>query len=267
MRRNWRERDWSLALWIVEPQFQPPDPMISFVRRFLMSRWAWALAGITSPAKARALFVARPKTMTSLKRSRALWDVSSDVIRQGVAGAFVECGVWRGGSAAIMGRVILNHAEDRKLDLFDSFQGLPEPNEIDGVKAAVYSGNKSSGLLAPIGQCQADEQSVRQYLCEDVGLPESMLRFHVGWFQDTIPQATKEIGPIAVLRLDGDWYESTQVCLEHLYPLLSPGGIVILDDYYYWEGCAKAADEYRAAHEITSPIIKIDTEACYWRKA
>ena len=87
------------------------------------------------------------------------------------------------------------------------------------------------------------------------------------WFQNTVPIDAGKLGPIALLRLDGDWYDSTKICLEHLYPLLSPGGIIIMDDYWTWEGCRKATDEYRDKFNINSLIQPIDGNAGFWIKA
>jgi O-methyltransferase len=90
--------------------------------------------------------------------------------------------------------------------------------------------------------------------------------FHRGWFQETLPADAKSIDAISVLRLDGDWYASTKICLEYLYPRLACGGLLILDDYYLWEGCRKATDEYRQTLGIADPIIPVDGECAYWRK-
>ena len=87
-----------------------------------------------------------------------------------------------------------------------------------------------------------------------------------GWFQKTIPQSAKEIGALAVLRLDGDWYESTKICLEYLYDLVSENGSIIIDDYYHWEGCRKAVDEFLASRKVNATLIPIDEEAVYFIK-
>ena len=103
-------------------------------------------------------------------------------------------------------------------------------------------------------------------ILDEIKVPDKLAHFHVGWFQNTVPVDAGKLGPIALLRLDGDWYDSTKVCLEHLYPLLSRGGIVIMDDYWAWEGCLKATDEYR---EKTTSILypyKIDGDAGFWIK-
>jgi hypothetical protein len=107
---------------------------------------------------------------------------------------------------------------------------------------------------------------VRHLILDEIKVPKELAHFHVGWFQNTIPVDAGQLGPIALLRLDGDWYDSTKICLEHLYPLLSPGGIIILDDYYCWEGCRKATDEYRQKNGITALIARTDAESCNWTK-
>jgi len=204
--------------------------------------------------------------MTTPRRCRTLWNQGRQVLEANVPGCFVECGVWRGGSAAVMGSVIRDSGQDRDLHLFDSFEGLPEPTEMDGVAAREYSGGMATGKLQSVNQCRAGEQEVRNFLLGSLGLDPNKVHFHGGWFENTIPADSPKLGRIALLRLDGDWYESTRVCLTHLYPLLSSGGIVILDDYFAWEGCKKATDEYRTQHQITAPLIRIDIDAGYWVK-
>ena len=235
-------------------------------RKFAESRWNWACKGLPSLSRAHALFTVKRYTMTTPERCRMLWNLCQDVFTQGVPGCLVECGVWRGGSSAIMGLALRHAREERNLHLFDSFEGLPEPGERDGAAAVTYSDGRSQGALASIHKCEAGLAEVQGLLLEKLRLPKKCVQFHVGWFQNTVPADALSLGQIAVLRLDGDWYESTRVCLEHLYPLLSPGGVLILDDYFCWEGCRKATDEYRAAHGITVPIVQMDMDSGYWRK-
>jgi O-methyltransferase len=244
----------------------PIDALASRLKGFVNSRWIWFVKGLPEFPRARAMFLARNHTMTQAQRCRNLWDICRRTLKQNVPGALVECGVWRGGSVAIMGLAAEHLRQERPLHLFDSFEGLPEPGSEDGAKAVEYSGNKGSGRLVSISRCEASVQDVQHYLFEELRLKRNTVHFHVGWFQDTVPPAATKIGPIAVLRLDGDWYASTQVCLENLYPLLSPGGVLILDDYNCWEGCKKATDEYRAKQNISAPIVPVDGECCYWVK-
>ncbi len=231
------------------------------------SRWAWSLKGLPSASRARALFLIRRYTMTSAARCRVLWDESCKLLRQKTPGAFVECGVWRGGSSAMMALAMRHCGETRDLHLFDSFEGLPEPTEVDGKSAKDYSGGRSSGALESVNQCAAGLDEVKTLLLDRLQLDPARIHFHVGWFQDTLPKDAPNLGPIAMLRLDGDWYESTRLCLEHLYPKVVSGGVVIMDDYWAWEGCRKATDEYRETHGIKAPLIRIDSDACFWKKA
>jgi hypothetical protein len=204
--------------------------------------------------------------MTNPKRCRTLWDQSCQILKANIPGSFVECGVWRGGSAAVMGLANRHLNGTRDLHLFDSFEGLPEPTEKDGALARNYSGGRDSGALKSLKHCEAGLPEVQEFLLGHLRLNKAKVHFHAGWFQDTVPREARHLGPIALLRLDGDWYESTYVCLEHLYPNLSPGGILVLDDYWSWEGCRRAADEYRNAHNITNLIHRIDAGAGFWIK-
>jgi O-methyltransferase len=204
--------------------------------------------------------------MAGLKRCLNLWSLCRQVLKRNIPGDFVECGVWRGGSALIMGSALKSSKQNRLLHLFDSFEGLPQPGLEDGTRAAEYSDEKNGGELVPIAKCEASLDHVRMTLFHQAGLDPAHIRFHVGWFQNTVPEVAESMGPLAVLRLDGDWYASTRVCLENLYPRLSSGGILILDDYFCWEGCRKATDEYRQKHCITASLVKVDEVCCYWLK-
>jgi hypothetical protein len=204
--------------------------------------------------------------MTTFIRCKVLWDLCREQLRREVPGAFVECGVWRGGSAMVMGLAARRAKPVRPLHLFDSFEGLPEPDEHDGAQAAEYSEGKAGGRLVSIAKCDASLEEVKSALFGRARLSPANVVFHPGWFQDTVPAQAKSIGAISVLRLDGDWYASTRICLEQLYPRVSPGGILVLDDYFMWEGCRKATQEYRQAHGLSETIIRVDDDCAYWRK-
>jgi O-methyltransferase len=238
---------------------------MNFFRRFQQSRWNWLVRGLPSLPRASALFRCRRYTMTSPTRCKHLWNICKEVLDEGIQGSFVECGVWRGGSAGIMGLVLKHSGASRTLHLFDSFEGLPEPTAKDGAYAAEYSGGRASGALVSVDQGRSSLSQVQDFLLNQLWLEPSLVRFHAGWFQETIPAAAPQFGPIALLRLDGDWYESTRICLDFLYPLLSPGGVLILDDFYAWEGCARAVEEFRLRNGITSEIRRIDRDAAFWR--
>lgn len=239
---------------------------MSFLQKFWRSRWGWYVRGLPSLPRANALFSVRSHTMSQPDRCRKLWDQTQTILRRQVPGDLVECGVWRGGSSAIMGLAARAAGQPRDLHLFDSFEGLPEPTAEDGASAADYTGGLASGALSPVGRCEVQLEEVRRYLLGELQFDPARVHFHVGWFQHTVPAAAAKLGAIAVLRLDGDWYESTRVCLDHLYPKLVPGGLLVLDDYFCWAGCRKATDEYRQRHQITTDLIPLDTDAACWLK-
>ncbi len=195
-----------------------------------------------------AMSVIRDNTMLSYERLVTLWQQVRYADRARLDGALVECGTWRGGASGMMAMAHLaSGAATRELHLFDSFQGLPQPDAaVDGQLAIDYAAGEAVGALAPIGQLVGPLEDNRALLRDRVGYPPELTRYHVGWFQDTVPPASVEIGRIAVLRLDGDWYESTKVCLDHLFPLVVSGGIVVIDDYGKWPGCRQAVDEHLA---------------------
>jgi len=198
------------------------------------------------------------ETMIGLARLRNLRECIGDVIRSGIPGDLLEAGVWRGGATIFM-RAALNAYGDRKRLVWvtDSFQGLPPPNpDRYPADAGDQHWTWSDVLAVPLEQVQANFQRF--------GLLDDQVRFLPGWFQDTLPNAP--IDRLAVLRLDGDMYESTKVALDALYPKLSPGGYLILDDYNHVPGCKKAVDDYRAEHKIHEPIREIDWTGVYWQR-
>lgn len=158
-----------------------------------------------------------------------------------VYGDYVECGVWKGGMSAAIAEVL---GKDRHVDLFDSFQGLPPAKEIDGAEALAWQ----KDVLSPgyYDNCSAGEQfaidAMKIAMHDDYTI-------HAGWFDQVLPGREKR--PIAILRLDGDWYDSIMTCLHELFPHVVTGGIVILDDYYTWDGCSKAVHDYLS--EVKSP--------------
>jgi len=161
---------------------------------------------------------------------QASYDLARLAIERGIPGDFVECGVFAGAQVAAMAKAIPSVNIGRRIHLFDSFQGIPQAGEHD--LEYLEAGHK-----AGLSTCSLDQ--VRDYMTS-WKVPPELLIYHPGWFNDTVPAANIE--KIALLRLDGDLYESTKVCMEHLYPRLSPGGWLIVDDYHL-AGCRKAVDE------------------------
>jgi len=161
-----------------------------------------------------------------------------------VAGDVVECGSWRGGMVA--GIAELLGGKNRKYYLFDSFEGLPLAKAIDGDTAIAWQQDTTSDIY--FDNCTADIADAKRAM-EYAGVPYECIK---GWFDDTVPHNT--IGPIALLRLDGDWYDSTMVCLKHLYPKVVTGGLIIIDDYAAWDGCSRAVHDYLSSIQSKSRI-------------
>lgn len=181
-----------------------------------------------------------------------------DVVAGGVPGDLVETGVWRGG-ASIWMRALLEVLGDttRRVWLADSFQGLPkpEPDRYPADEGDLFWTDPN--LAVSVDQVKAN---FAKY-----GLLDDRVAFLVGWFEDTLPAAP--IDRIAVLRLDGDMYSSTIQALDALYPKLSVGGYVIVDDYGCVEGCKKAVHDFRDRHGITDAIEHIDWTGAFWRRS
>ncbi len=201
------------------------------------------------------------ETMIGMQRLTSLQNCVETVLNEDIPGDLVECGVWRGGASILMRAVLAAYGDKtRSVWLADSFEGVPPPD------TANYKADKvpwfQMGLhrAAPVLAVTQPEVAAN---FERYGLLDDQVRFLPGWFKDTLADAP--IDQIAVLRLDGDLYESTIQALDALYPRLSPGGFCIIDDYNL-EGCRKAVADYRAKHGITAEIEDIDGTGVLWRK-
>jgi hypothetical protein len=196
-------------------------------------------------------------TMTSPERIAALVEAVRYVSRHAIAGDIVECGVWRGGSMMAVAQTLLELGDLRRLHLFDTFDGMPPPADVDrdrsGASAAdmmATSDKETSSIWA-----RSPLEDVRRNL-SGTGYPADRVEFVVGRVEETVPSRAPET--IAILRLDTDWYESTRHELVHLFPRLSVGGVLIIDDYGHWEGARKAVDEYLADHGVRLLLNRID---------
>jgi O-methyltransferase len=198
------------------------------------------------------------ETMVGWVRLESLENCCATALREHVPGDFVETGIWRGGCGILMRAILEAYSdENRTLWLFDSFEGLPKP-DVD-----VYPKDKDDVNWTVNAYLGVTLEQVKANFARYQLLDERVV-FTKGWFRDTVPQ--NAIDSISVLRLDGDMYESTWLVLTHLYPKLSPGGFVIVDDYGALDNCKAAVDEFRAKHSILSPITKIDWTGISWRK-
>jgi hypothetical protein len=176
-----------------------------------------------------------------------------EVLTQGIPGDFVACGVWRGGTAFLMADLLRRAgAGDRKVWLFDSWEGMPPPEPVDGPHAQDCITDPENPLHPD--NCRVAVDEVRQS-AEDLGLaPYTVIV--PGWFDHTLPANRQRIGPIALLHVDCDWYRSVRCCLENLYDQVVDGGFVVFDDYYHYDGCAVAVHEFlgqrRVPHRLES---------------
>jgi O-methyltransferase len=210
-------------------------------------------------AQARAtMHTVRERTMTSHSRVFALIVAVRYVVDQRVPGAFVECGVWRGGSMQAVALTLLERGvRDRDLHLFDTFEGMPPPTEEDRrlkgppARELLESRPRTDNIWAI-----ADLDDVRAGMAQ-TGYPAERLHYHPGVVQDTLPAQAPD--RIALLRLDTDWYASTKHELDHLYDRVTPGGVVIVDDYDYWEGSRQAVDEFLAESGARLLLVPVDS--------
>jgi hypothetical protein len=186
--------------------------------------------------------------MTSQERIDNLLTLVSDVESQGIEGNFVECGVWKCG---MLGLMSLAKSTDREVFGFDSFEGLPAPELIDGESSLNWGGK----LNVSIEEAQMNLSAM--------GANATLVK---GFFNKTLRNSKEKIGKISILRLDGDWYESTMTCLNELYDQVSPGGYIVIDDYGHWEGCKKATDEFRKNRNITAALNQTDYTEVWWKK-
>lgn len=220
-------------------------------------------------ARDAALTTVADHTMLSVERLISLWEQVQYLDHSAIDGALVECGVWRGGAAGMMAAAHQSSESVRRpMHLFDSFAGLPEPNrEKDGEFAIRYAGGKAEGHDRPIGRCVSALGDCRRLLEATLAYPSTLIEYHVGWFSKTIPSVAPRLDPIALLRLDGDWYESTRLALTYLYPLVVNGGLIVVDDYGYWPGCRKAVDEFLMGLQRPVLLNRVDYCARYWVKS
>lgn len=201
----------------------------------------------------------QPYTMTSPSRLFALIEAVRYVVRTRVSGDIVECGVWRGGSMMAAALTLLECGDNtRELHMFDTYEGMTPPT----AKDVAFDGRDAGTLLGAADRndplsvwCRAPLDGVRGALAS-TGYDVQRMHFIQGKVEDTVPRYAP--GSIAVLRLDTDWYASTRHELEHLFPRLVRGGVLIVDDYGHWEGCRQAVDEYLEAGSLKLLLNRID---------
>ena len=199
-------------------------------------------------------------TMTSVERMFALYKSVEYIIKNDIKGDFVECGVWRGGSSMMIAKTLQKfNVTDRKIYLYDTFEGMSEPTEKD----VTFKGYTADSMLKKAEKeestsvwCYADLDDVQNNM-NKTGYPAANISFIKGKVEDTIPQNMPQ-GDISLLRLDTDWYESTKHEMVNLYPHLVKNGVLIIDDYGHWQGARQAIDEYFEENKPSPLLNRID---------
>lgn len=193
------------------------------------------LKDLLNPKKTSLLKIVTPYTKAGYPRLSNVYELAVDLEERKVAGSFVECGTWKGGCSGIMGAIAERYHTGRKTWYLDSFEGMPEkPSDKDTDNPEEIMGDVLKASVA----------DVEELIFTKLHLPKENNIIVKGWFQETFPKMKKEMGPIALLRLDADWYEATIYCLRELYDQVVPGGYVIFDDFARWEGCRLAMKEF-----------------------
>lgn len=198
----------------------------------------------------------KPYTMTSVEALFALYTSVNYILDRKIAGDIVECGVWRGGSSLLAALILKARGiSDRKLYLYDTFQGMPAPTEFDVDKYGRSGFEMMEQYADEIGWCYALLDEVK------AAFSEHHFTFDINFIEGDVIETLKTIKPetISLLRLDTDWYESTAIEFQLLYPRLSTGGVLIIDDYGCWAGSQKATDDF--FRKIPAPMLnRVDKE-------
>jgi len=247
--------------------FTSPLGALGAIARFIEKKSGWRIVrsleapGALPEATARDLETirsVRAYTMTSVARQWALINAVRYAVHAQIAGDIVECGVWRGGAAMAAALTLLGEGSgERRLWLYDTFAGMTEPVADSDGSAAVHEWRRRRRSDGENDWCRASLEDVRTNM-ERTGYPAGRIRYVRGPIEQTLRDPANVPDRIAVLRLDTDWYESTRVELEQLYPHLAPGGVLIIDDYGYWQGARKAVDEFFAASAEPILLNRID---------
>jgi O-methyltransferase len=215
-----------------------------------------------SEEDAKVYQTVKPFTLTGPERVYALTQAVRYLVASEISGAMVECGVWKGGSMMAVALTLLGLGrQDRELYLFDTFEGMPEPGELD----VAHDGTTAAGDFQKTrisddssDWCRASLDLVQRAV-GSTGYDPARIHMIKGKVEDTIPGAAPD--RIALLRLDTDWYESTRHELEHLFARVPTGGVIIIDDYGHWQGARRATDEFLAKHKIPLLLNRIDYTA------
>ena len=217
-------------------------------RRFLRHsiEKAYRVKKLLAPRELKAL---QAYSMAGLSRLQKLNELASEVVGRGVPGDFVECGVYNGGSAAAVSSAFRD--TEKHVWLFDSFEGMPNVTEADGIEAQDF-----------VGKCVGSEEKVREAM-RLIKFPSDRSTILSGWFKDTffsgpLPET------VAFLHIDADWYDSVKISLETFYDRVADGGVIVLDDFGCWEGCREAFYDFVAKRGIKPLLERFEFTQAYW---
>lgn len=201
------------------------------------------------PAIETLLTQVEPYTYCGERKLRSLIQLCEYLNTNHIPGDFVECGTYKGGSAAVLSTQL---SHDRHLWLYDSFQGMPPTSDKDGYAAKQW-----------VGRCFASVAEVEEVL-QIVGMTPTQYTIQAGWFEQTFQQPLPET--VALLHCDADWYDSVLLVLETFYPRIPVGGCIVLDDFGFWEGCREAFYDFCYKHHEKPVIERVDVDQAYWIK-
>jgi O-methyltransferase len=211
---------------------------------------------VRRPDLVRLALQVKTHSMLTYPKLSFLFDLAGEVRSRGVAGDFVQCGVWRGGSAAMVARA-WRDAPERHLWLLDSWAGQPPPDSRD---VSEYPEPAEEGMFS------SSLEDTRSFLSDRMQISPNRFTLVRGWFQQTVPEVAREVRAVALLHVDCDFYAPTQSCLRGFESLLSPEAPIVVDDYGTWRGCRQAVDEFCASHP-TLRLEWIDRTAVVLRPA
>lgn len=200
----------------------------------------------------------KPYTMTSIERMYALFQSINYIEKNNIPGNIVECGVWKGGSSMLAALTLSGMKSfERQIYMYDTYEGMSEPGEKD----VDINGNKVNSKWEKVDKsdtlfCYSNFEEVADNMQNKTDYPFELIKLIKGKVEDTIPSVLP--GEIALLRLDTDWYESTYHELKSLYPLLTKGGVLIIDDYGHWKGAREAVDQYFNEIKVAPLLQRID---------
>lgn len=236
----------------------------ALLRACYARKWVSATVQLDRRARSKASIIRRimPYSLVGAGGLEHTYDAVRLVQEQEIPGDLVELGVARGGCAALMMLALGDAGPQRRVWLFDSFEGLPQPSEED------FEGGVTGWHIRPLpaGSCRGTYEQVEWLLFDKFRLSRESVTLVKGWFQDTLPATAGALGVISVLRIDADWYESVKISLDTLYDRVSPGGVVLIDDYGSCFGARKAVDEFLAARHLRVRLLPDGRGGCHFIK-